>query len=222
MAQSYGTSTVQTILAATDEILGAVKKEQLLGTSVSGRSPATTTSIDSFDLNVDGAGVQTIALAANNDPQDIATDIQVKAIAAGFAGFTARYDNLQDRYILISGTAATTPATATVVAVNGAGTAATALKLGTAQGGTEAATGAEIVDWTIRYRFVYNSGRNFSAADVEVLDEDMVDPTDINEAKTLADLKATQLKAERTPGGGTPPEYTTTIDDDSVNGSVTL
>lgn len=222
MAQSYGNSAISTITAAVDEILGAERADQLLGTSVSGRSPADTTGIDSFDLNVDAAGVQTITLAVNNDPQDIAADIQAKAIAAGFAGFTARYDAPRDRYILTSATAASSPATASVIVVNGAGTAASTLKLGTAQSGTEAVTGSEIVNWTIHYRFVYDSGKSFSAAAVSVLSEDMVDPTDATEAKTLGNLKAIQLKAERTPGDNAPPEYTTTLEVVSISGPVTL
>lgn len=111
------------------------------GTSVSGATPATaTTSGDTLILNLNGDGAKTIILATSGSGAAVAADIQAKVRAllanspvnqVAYDGFTAVYTTV---YTLTSGTLGT----GSSVVVTG-GTAAAALKLGVANGGTEVA-----------------------------------------------------------------------------------
>ena len=113
------------------------------GTSTSGSSPAVSVlGTDTLVLNLNGDGARTITLAANTTGAAIAADIQakVRALAAvspvkqlAYNGFTAVY-NGSNLYVLTSGIFG---AGSSVVVT--AGTVAASLKLGTGNGGTEAA-----------------------------------------------------------------------------------
>lgn len=208
MAQSYGNLSNSTILAATDEILGVSWVEQQLGTSLSALDPDNTVTAGlTLSLNIDQDGAQVIALDANDDLNDIAADIQAKVRALtviGFADqaalddFTCRWDSALKKLVLTSGTAYVQPPAYSqipAVVVTG-GSAATPLKLGVAQDGTESYTGAEVRTYTVKYRFVYGAGRNFGSADVVVYSSQMAVPTDLAELEAIANARASQMKAQ--------------------------
>jgi len=119
---------------------GGTELSGTLGTSVSDTTPATsTTSGDTLTLNINGDGAQTIILATSGTGADVAADIEakVRALTAftpsnqpAYNNFTAVYTTV---YTLTSGAGAHPSS----VVVSG-GTAAAALKLGIANGGTEA------------------------------------------------------------------------------------
>jgi len=204
MAQSYGNLSTSPILAATDEIMGTSSLTQKIGTAMSADDPADTLGAGlTLGINIDADGIQFITLAAHTDLLDTAAEIQSKVrlltpIGFGtlpaFQNFTARWDAALKRLVLTSGTADVPLATPSVVVTGG--TAAPDLKLGAAQGGTESRTGAEVVDYTIKYRFALNAGKNFGTAELHIPSSIMVVPTSLAEAVTIANARATQLKAE--------------------------
>ncbi len=208
MAQSYGNLSISTITAATDEIMGVSSVSQQLGTTLSGADPAENlVAAQDLSINIDQDGAQTITLSAHTNLQDIASDIQeqVRALTViGFADqlayddFTCRWDENLKRLVLTSGTSVTQPplyAQIPAVVIAG-GTAAPELKLGLAEGGSEAYTGSEVITWTVKYRFVYGSGRAFGSADVVVNGSDMTDATDTAELLLIANARASQIKQE--------------------------
>lgn len=234
MAQSYGNPSTSAITAAVDEILGTDKVEQQLGTSLSHTAPTDEAVTGTLTIKVDDATVAaTVTITALTAPQDIATAIQTQmraaavsapATAAAYSAFVCRYDARLDKYILISGTSPDgvdnvfpTPDTPAKCVVTG-GTAAAALKLGTANGGTEAFDGSEVITYTVKYRFVFDSGASYGGADIVVESGDMADPTDLVELQTIADARAAQIKAEKIEAGR---PLTSSYTDD-LNGPVTL
>lgn len=118
-----------------------------LPTSTSAASPATTTtSGDTLTLNINGDGVRSITLATSATGAAVAADIQgkIRALTAFTSINQQAYDTFTATltggvYVLTSGT---TPIGSVVVS---GGTAAVALKLGTANGGTEVVGGN--VNW---------------------------------------------------------------------------
>ena len=209
MAQSYSNLSNTTISAAGDELLNISWTEQQLGSCLSAADPdESVTGGWTLSINIDSDGVQAIALAANSNLHDVAADIQTKVralTAIGFADqsayddFTCRWDSTLKKLVLLSGTAVVQPPAYSqipAVVISG-GTAAPSLKLGTAQGGTESFTGGEVRTYTAKYRFVYGAGASFGSADVVVYSSDMVTPTDLSEVKTIADARASQMKAEQ-------------------------
>lgn len=114
------------------------------GKSLSGAAAATsTTSGDTLSLNLNGDGAQTINLATSAAAADVAADIQAKVRAltaadsakqAAYDSFSASWDSGATKYSLESGTIGQGGS----VEATG-GTAAAALKLGPANGGTESA-----------------------------------------------------------------------------------
>lgn len=118
-----------------------------LPTSISAASPAiATTSGDTLILNINGDSVQTIILATSATGADVAADIRAKIHSltaatpsnqTAYDGFTVTYSS--SLYTLTSGTSPV----GTVVVTGG--TAAVALKLGAANGGTETEGGN--VNW---------------------------------------------------------------------------
>ncbi len=209
MAQSYSNLSLSTILAATDEILGVSSVAQQLGTTLSADNPAEVLAgAQNLSINIDQDGVQIITLSAHTNLHDTAADIQTQVralLVVGFADqlayddFTCRWDEVLKRLVMTSGTAVTQPPAYTqipAVVITG-GTAAPDLKLGVAEGGSEAYTGSEVITWTVKYRFVYGSGRAFGSADVVVLGSDMTDPTDTAELLLIANARASQMKAEQ-------------------------
>lgn len=110
-----------------------------LPTSISASGPATTTtSGDTLSLNLNGDGIQTIVLATSGTGAAVAADIQgkVRGLTALTPANQGAYDNFTATftggvYVLKSGT---TPVGSVIVT---GGTAATPLKLGVANGGTE-------------------------------------------------------------------------------------
>lgn len=223
--QSYNNLAVSTILAASDEILGVSSIMQKLGTSLSGEQPASTIAAGlTLAVRLDNeAASQNITLAANDDLLDIAEDIQAKvrlltplglAPLAAFTGFTARWDSVLNKLVLTSGTSTTAPLT-TAVAITG-GTAAALLNLGLAEGGTESKTGAEVISYTVKYRFVFDGGRSFGSADVVVHSSQMTTPTSLAEVESIANARASQIKAEATAS------VYTSEDDSSLIGPVSL
>lgn len=216
MAQSYGNTSTSAITAATDEIMGVESTSQKLGTSLSDVSPTSDAVTGTVTIKVDDATVAaTVTITALTEKQDIAAAIETQmqaaavsapAIAASYSGFTCRYDAILDRYILTSGTAPDgfeepDPPNPDIhhaarVEVTG-GTAAAALKLGAANGGREAYETAEVIDYVVKYRFSFDGGARFGGADITVLSEDMADPTDTNELETIANARASQIKAEK-------------------------
>lgn len=225
MSQSYGNSSNSTITAATDAVLGISLVEQDLGSSLSGVNPASSvTSGLTLTIKLDQeTSAQTIVLALNDNVYNIAADIQAKvrvltplgfASPSAFTLFTARYDDNLKKLVLTSGTA-TTDLVNTAVAVTG-GTAALALKLGAANGGTESKTGAEVITYTVNYRFVYGAGASFGSFPVVVNSSEVATPTNISQVMTLANERASQIKAQASSSA-----YVTS-DNQSQNGPVVL
>ncbi len=215
---------VTPILAPQDEITGTDRVATKFGTSTSADNPALTTSADSFDINLDADGTQTVSLASNTDSRAIAQDIQTKVRALTAASvaqsvyddFTAVYDSLANIYVLTSGSLGATASSCLITA--GAGTAAANLKLGTANGGKESTTAAPVIAYTVHYRLVEGAGTRFTSVGVEIDETDMTDPTDLNELQTLTDAIAAQVKADRFDI----PATTESGELDDLDGNVTL
>ncbi len=132
------------------------------GTSVSGSSPALTATSLSFSVNIDGDGAQTIAVddGGTHTGAHIATVMQaaIRALTpnsvfntASIAAVTVVYTTV---YTVTSGSISQTGATSSVV-ITGAG--ASTLKLGVANGGTEAA-GVDANNPTTRTFAIYAGG----------------------------------------------------------------
>lgn len=222
MSQSYGNLSISPILAATDEIMGVSRSDQLLGTSISQKTSNTLPIVKSISLELDSDGLSQSINVSGTTVYDVAADIQAKvrlltplgpAPLIAFTEFTCRYDMYLGKYILASGTAGATTSKCIVTA----GTALPILKLGPLQGGTEAFTGAEIITWNVKYRFVFDAGRYFGGAIVEVLSSDMTVPTSTVELLTIANRRAAQMKQEQ----AMQLPYTV-VDLTSLNGPVVL
>lgn len=133
-----------------------------LPTSVSAASPATTTtSGDTLILNINSDGAQTIILATSASGAAVAADIQnkVRALTAATSSNQDAYDDFtatftSGLYVLTSGT---TPIGTVVVT---GGTAAVALKLGTANSGVETQGGN--VSWVLSGAAVFTGSVDVS------------------------------------------------------------
>lgn len=203
MAQSYGNSSISTILAATDEILGVDVIRQAYGTSMSRKGPAApATGATTLLLALDGGAPVAISwtTAANSDVYGAAAKIQEQVRLAGagnqYTQFIARFDSSLDKLVLESGTTFDSPIPASSrVQVTG-GTGAVPLKLGVANSGTESSVAAPYLKYVVRYRFVYGSGSAFGSTPVTVYSTEMVVPTSVAEAVTIANTLASQIKVE--------------------------
>ena len=224
MAQSYGNPSTSALTAAVDEILGVTKVTQDIGTSLSEESPTTASVTGTLTIKPDNATVATtVTITGLISPQDIAEAIETQMQAAppsapagagAYTGFTCRYDAVLDKYVLRSGTS---PATTSRVEVTG-GTAAAALHLGAANNGTESYTGAEVITYTVKYRFVFGAGASYGGADIVVESADMTTPTSLVELTAIANERAAQVKAEQL----SPDSPLSSTGISSVNGPVTL
>jgi hypothetical protein len=202
MSQSYGNLSISPILAATDEIMGVSRSDQLLGTSISQKTSGTLPVAKTISLELDSDGVSQSITVSGPTVYDVASSIQTQvrlltpigaAPLAAFVDFTCRYDQNLGKYILSSGTAGTTTSKCIITA----GSALPMLKLGPTQGGTEAYAGAEVITWNVKYRFVFEAGRYFGGAIVEVLSSDMSIPTDTAELLIIANRRAAQMSRNR-------------------------
>lgn len=134
-----------------------------LPTSVSASAPATsTTAGDTLSLNINSDGAQTIVLATSATGAAVAADIQakVRSLTAATSSNQDAYDDFTAEYtgglyVLTSGT---TPLGTVVVT---GGTAATALKLGTANSGVETQGGN--VSWVLEGAAVFTGSVDVSA-----------------------------------------------------------
>lgn len=150
VAQSAGGDWISVPGTAGAELMGAVAVSEAAaavcvaggtkGTSISDASPAiATTAGDTLELALNGEVAQTITLATSATGAAVAADIQAKvraltaASAANQSAYTAFTCAFTTVYTLSSGK----PGTGSAVVVS-TGTTATALKLGVADGGTEA------------------------------------------------------------------------------------
>ena len=132
------------------------------GTSVSGSSPATTATGRTFSVNIDGDGAQSITVddGGTHTGAHIATVMQaaIRALvansafnAASIAAVTVVYTTV---YTITSGSISQTGAPSSVVVT---GAAASTLKLGVANGGTEA-VGTDANNPTTRTFAIYSGG----------------------------------------------------------------
>lgn len=224
MAQSYGNSATSSILAAVDEITGVDISTQEYGTSLSRRGPSLPAlGASTLLLKVDGAPAVVAAwtTSTGNGLFDTAAAIQAQVRAAGvgdaYTKFVARLDTALDKIILESGTKDAVPANpASRVEVTG-GNAAPFLKLGVAVGGIESSSTSPYIAYVVRYRYVYDAGKNFGSDVIEVLSTRMMIPTDVTEAVTIANSIAAQRKVVGEDAG-----EVATISTDSENGPVSL
>lgn len=123
---------------------------QVSGYSKSGESAATNIGVGlTLDIDIDADQVQTIILAVNVTGATIAADIQAKVQAliandpakqGSYNSFTATFNATNNQYTLTSGGVGLTSS----VVITG-GTAATALKLGVAAGGTDVIGNATVL-----------------------------------------------------------------------------
>jgi len=196
MAQSYGNPSISALLGPVDSILATTKVVDTslqAGYSDSAVLAATTVAAGvTLTINMNGTGVQTIILAGTlTSGQLIAAEIQKQLRLLGFVGAVCTYNAITEQYTILS---ETTGAASSVVVTGG--TAAASLKLGLANGGAEAAGSlAAGVLYGVHY-FLTDAGRYISA-EILVEGSEMINHTDMNELKAIANVKARDFKNKK-------------------------